>query len=169
MASQHTTHCFFGCNAGSGFHTFFNFLPRLEGARIIIVKGGPGTGKSTFISAIGDTFAQQGYDLEYQHCSLDPQSYDAVIVPALKAVVTAATGHHVFDPRNPGAVDEILNLGDHWDAERIRQHSKEIIEINREAERLFRKAFRVLNAARQFLANVEDIHIAHQDPRRCRQ
>ena len=85
MTSQHTTRCFFGCNAGSGFHTFFNFLPRLEGARIIIVKGGPGTGKSTFISAIGETFAQQGYDLEYQHCSLDPQSYDAVVVPALKA------------------------------------------------------------------------------------
>ena len=83
MTSQHTTRCFFGCNTGSGFHTFFNFLPRLEGARIIIVKGGPGTGKSTFISAIGETFAQQGYDLEYQHCSLDPQSYDAVVVPAL--------------------------------------------------------------------------------------
>ena len=165
MTNQHTTRCFFGCNAGSGFHTFFNFLPRLERARIIIVKGGPGTGKSTFISAVGETFAQQGYDLEYQHCSLDPQSYDAVVVPALKAVVTAATGHHVFDPKNPGAVDEILNLGDHWDTERIRQHSKEIIEINQEAERLFRKAFRVLNAARQFLTNVEDIHIAHQDPR----
>ena len=75
MASQHTTHCFFGCNAGSGFHTFFNFLPRLEGARIIIVKGGPGTGKSTFISAIGDTFAQQSYDLEYQHCSLFTKTY----------------------------------------------------------------------------------------------
>lgn len=59
MTSQHTTRCFFGCNAGSGFHTFFNFLPRLEGSRIIIVKGGPGTGKSTFISAIGETFAQR--------------------------------------------------------------------------------------------------------------
>ncbi len=165
MTEQHTTRCFFGCNAGSGFHTFFNFLPRLEGARIVIVKGGPGTGKSTFISAIGETFARQGYDLEYQHCSLDPRSYDAVVIPALKAVVTAATGHHVFDPDNPGAVDEILNLGDHWDTERLRRHAREIREINLEAERLFRSAFRVLNAARQFLANVEDIHRERQDPR----
>ena len=165
MTEQHTTRCFFGCNAGTGFHTFFNFLPRLEGARIIFVKGGPGTGKSTFIGAVGDAFARQGYDLEYQHCSLDPRSYDAVVIPALKAAVTAATGHHVFDPANPGAVDEILNLGDHWDTEKIRRHAREIMEINREAERLFRGAFRVLNAARQFLANVEDIREARQDPR----
>lgn len=153
----HVSRCFFGCNSAEGFHTFFNFLPDLDNAKMIIVKGGPGTGKSTFINRIGDTFAERGYELEYQHCSLDPESYDAVTIPEIRSVVVAATGHHVFDPRNPGAVDEILNLGDYWNIEGIRQHRKEILAINTASERKFHKVYRQLKAARLLLGNAENI------------
>lgn len=155
--SPHISRCFFGCNSAEGFHTFFNFLPDMDNAKMIIVKGGPGTGKSTFINGIGQAFADKGYDLEYQHCSLDPESYDAVIIPEIRSVVVAATGHHVFDPRNPGAVDEILNLGEYWDIDGIRQHRKEIIAINHASERKFLKVYRQLKAARVLLGNAEMI------------
>ena len=38
MTSQHTTRCFFGCNAGSGFHTFFNFYPGLKEHVLLLSK-----------------------------------------------------------------------------------------------------------------------------------
>lgn len=165
-ATPHVTRCFFGCNSADGFKTFFDFLPSLDNARIIIVKGGPGTGKSTFIGSIGKAFADLGYDLEYQHCSLDPESYDAVVIPEIRAVVVAATGHHVFDPRNPGAVDEILNLGEYWDADAIRPHRQEIMAVNEASDRKFRKVYRVLKAARLLLGNVEEVHAARRDPQK---
>jgi len=162
----HVSRCFFGCNSAEGFHTFFNFLPDLDNAKMIIVKGGPGTGKSTFINHIGDAFAGEGYELEYQHCSLDPESYDAVTIPEIRAVVVAATGHHVFDPRNPGAVDEILNLGEYWDGDGIRRHREEIIAINEKSERKFHKVYRQLKAARLLLANAENVTRESVDPKR---
>ncbi|ACS79931.1 hypothetical protein [Maridesulfovibrio salexigens] len=160
----HTSRCFFGCNSAEGFHSFFNFLPDMDNAKMVIVKGGPGTGKSTFIKQIGDAFTKEGYDLEYQHCSLDPESYDAVTIPEIKSIVVAATGHHVYDPRNPGAVDEILNLGDYWDVEGIRKHRKEIIEINSMAEGQFHKVYNQLKAARLLLANAEIISSSALNP-----
>ncbi|HML54208.1 MAG TPA: hypothetical protein PKC79_08945 [Solidesulfovibrio magneticus] len=163
--APHVKRCFFGCNSAEGFRTFFDFLPRLDNARIIIVKGGPGTGKSTFIGSVGKAFADQGYDLEYQHCSLDPQSYDAVVIPDIRAVVVAATGHHVFDPRNPGAVDEILNLGEYWDLDAIRPHRREIIAINEASEQKFHKVYRLLKAARLLLGNVEAVYAQRRDPK----
>ena len=163
--TPHVKRCFFGCNSAEGFRTFFDFLPRLDNARIIIVKGGPGTGKSTFISSVGKAFADRGHDLEYQHCSLDPQSYDAVIIPDIRAVVVAATGHHVFDPRNPGAVDEILNLGEYWDLDSIRPHRREIIAINEASDRKFRKVYRLLKAARLLLGNVEEVYAERRNPK----
>ncbi len=161
---SHTSRCFFGCNSAEGFHSFFNFLPDMDNAKMIIVKGGPGTGKSTFIKQIGDAFTKEGYDLEYQHCSLDPESYDAVTIPEIKSIVVAATGHHVYDPRNPGAVDEILNLGDYWDVEGIRKHRKEIIEINSMAEGQFHKVYNQLKAARLLLVNAEIISTSALNP-----
>ncbi len=163
--APHVKRCFFGCNSAGGFRTFFDFLPRLDNARIVIIKGGPGSGKSTFIGSVGKAFADRGYDLEYQHCSLDPQSYDAVVIPDIRAVVVAATGHHVFDPRNPGAVDEILNLGEYWNAEAIRPHRHEIIAINKASDRKFRKVYRLLKAARLLLGNVEEVYADGRDPR----
>ncbi|WP_147820749.1 hypothetical protein [Salidesulfovibrio onnuriiensis] len=164
--SPHVSRCFFGCNSAEGFHSFFNFLPDLDNAKMIIVKGGPGTGKSTFINRIGETFAGQGYDLEYQHCSLDPESYDAVTIPEIRSVVVAATGHHVFDPRNPGAVDEILNLGEYWDIEGIRTHREEILDINKASERKFHRVYRQLKAARLLLGNAESVSAEAMDRRK---
>ncbi|VVS94970.1 hypothetical protein [Desulfoluna spongiiphila] len=154
---------FFGCNSAHGFHCFFDFFHDLTDARISIIKGGPGTGKSTFLTQIADEMLNQGFSVELQHCSLDAQSLDAIIVPEIKAVVTAATGHHVFDPRHPGAVDEIINLGRYWDEAGIRRHSAEIQAITAESDRHFGRAYRFLAAAHLIRKNKADLSTEHQD------
>lgn len=150
--------CFFGCNTAYGFHSFFDPFAELDDAKILIVKGGPGTGKSTFIRSIAEIMMEKSYNIELQFCSLDCNSLDAVMIPSIKVGVVAGTGHHVLDPRNPGAIDEIINLGSYWDEDAIRLHGKEIVSINKKIDRIFRKVYNYLRAANLIKNNIEDIY-----------
>ena len=150
--------CFFGCNTAYGFHSFFDFFTELDNTKIFILKGGPGTGKSTFIRSIAEAMIEKGYDVELQFCSLDCNSLDALVVPSIKVAVVAATGHHVLDPKNPGAVDEIIDLGSYWNEDGIRLHASKIISSNKETDRLFRKVYRYLESANLIKNNIEDIY-----------
>lgn len=58
------------------------------------------------------------------------------------------TAPHVVDPVNPGAVDEILNMGQCWKEEGFKQFRKNIIDINKEVGRTFRRAYRYIGAAK---------------------
>ena len=46
------------------------------------------------------------------------------------------TSPHVVDPLTPGAVDEILNLGDALDKDILVKNKKEIINLNKEIGKL---------------------------------
>ena len=53
-------HYFPGNNTPQGFFSYYKYiLGQREANRIICVKGGPGTGKSTFMKRIGQRFAEQ--------------------------------------------------------------------------------------------------------------
>lgn len=53
-----------------------------------------------------------------------------------------------MDPINPGAVDEILNLGTCWKENGFKSHRNAIIHINKEIGETFRRAYRYLGAAK---------------------
>ena len=69
--------------------------------------------------------------------------------------MTQVTAPHVVDPKNPGAVDEIIHLGDHWNEKAIRANKKAIISCNKEVGRLFNRAYSYLAAAKIFLGEVK--------------
>lgn len=52
-----------------------------------------------------------------------------------------------MDPRNPGAVDEIINLGDFWDADKIQKNKDAILKDNFVISGLFNRAYRYIKAA----------------------
>lgn len=58
------------------------------------------------------------------------------------------TAPHVVDPVNPGAVDEILNMGQCWNEEGFKHFRRNIIDINKEVGRTFRRAYRYIGAAK---------------------
>lgn len=69
------TNFFLGANSGSGFQNLFSEIMDPETAfDIMILKGGPGVGKNTFMREIGRTMEQAGADVEYLWCSGDPDS-----------------------------------------------------------------------------------------------
>ena len=80
-----TTHFFLGANSGSGFQNLFpEILPLEDTYDLMILKGGPGVGKNTFMREVGKTLeAGRGRTVEYLWCSGDPDSLDGVVIPAI--------------------------------------------------------------------------------------
>lgn len=147
-----------GGNTPSGFYSFYDQIVGPSANRIFVIKGGPGVGKSSFMRKIADELLDRGYDVELHQCSADNGSIDGVYVPALDVALIDGTAPHVVDPKNPGAVDEIIHLGDYWDEAGLRRHRKAILEINSEYSFRFHRAYDALAAARHFHDEWESYH-----------
>lgn len=142
-------HVFPGGNTPAGFYSYYRYILLQDAAsRIFVVKGGPGVGKSTFMRKIGEAMGEAGHPVEYMHCSSDPGSLDGLVIPGLRAALIDGTAPHVVDPQNPGAVDEIVNLGQYWSLSGIKEHRGEIVETNAAVGVLFERAYRYLGAAK---------------------
>ncbi|QVK17924.1 ATPase [Mycoplasmatota bacterium] len=143
-------HVFPGGNTTQGFYSFYDYiLPQEEANHIYCLKGGPGVGKSSFMKKIGKKMTDLNYFVEYHHCSSDPNSLDALVIPSLKIALIDGTSPHIVDPQNPGAVDEILNLGQFWNEEGMKQHKHDVINTNEDIKRQFDKAYQYLKAAKE--------------------
>ena len=148
-----------GGNTSRGFFSYYDYiLEQEEAERIFVLKGGPGVGKSTFMRKIGEEMAQRGYDVEFMHCSSDDASLDGVVIPALGIALIDGTAPHVVDPKNPGAVDEIINLGGFWDEEGMRKNREAILKENKEVGRLFGRAYKYIKAASCIYDDMREIY-----------
>ena len=152
-------HYFPGNNTPQGFFSYYKYiLGQREANRIICIKGGPGTGKSTLMKRIGEKFAKLGEDIDYLHCSADENSLDGVILKNRRIALIDGTSPHITDPVTPGAVDKIINLGEFWNEEGIAANKEEIIDLNEESSRWYRIAYNYLNAAKSVYRSLEDIY-----------
>lgn len=139
---------FLGANTPKGFVSLFDELYNpYDKARAYIIKGGPGTGKSTFMKKIADKAEKSGFFTERVYCSSDPSSLDAVIVPQMNFSICDGTSPHVVEPRFPGVAENILNLGEFWDAEKLRKNGDEIRGLFFENSLYHRKSGKYLAAA----------------------
>ncbi|GLB59145.1 PRK06851 family protein [Cytobacillus sp. NCCP-133] len=157
-----TLNYFAGGNTARGFHSLFD--SNLQGLdRLFILKGGPGTGKSSLMKAIGAELSEKGYDLEYIHCSSDNNSIDGVIIPALKAGIVDGTAPHVIEPKAPGAVDEYINLGEAWDSRKLAGKKEEITTLANQISSSFTTAYETFAIALKIHDEWENIYIENMN------
>lgn len=116
---------FLGETTPYGFRTDFGKTISAEGYYTYILKGGPGTGKSGLMKRIALKFSDTD-DIELYYCSSDPDSLDAVVLKNHRAIVVDGTAPHMFDAAYPGISQTILNLGECWDCEVLRDSAREI-------------------------------------------
>ncbi|MGV3465110.1 MAG: PRK06851 family protein [Heyndrickxia sp.] len=129
-----------GGNTGRGFYNLFD--SNLKGLdRLFILKGGPGTGKSSLMKRLAHEWGQKGYSIELIHCSSDNDSIDGIIIPSLKVGVVDGTAPHVIEPLAPGAIEEYINLGRAWNSEYLIQHKEKIVEIQKKISKTFQSAY----------------------------
>jgi hypothetical protein len=151
-----------GGNTPQGFFSYYKYLPyRTE--HTFIIKGGPGTGKSTFMKRIGKELIEQGYDIEYHWCSSDNNSLDGLVVPELNITIFDGTAPHMLDPVYPGAVEEIINVGAFWDSTHLQTYKKEIISLTNLIKRRFQQVYRYLKSAKQIYDDWKEYYTINLD------
>ena len=128
---------FLAANSCEGFVSHFTDCFSYEdGWRAIIIKGGPGSGKSSFMKYMVSFAEKKGYSAELSPCSSDPQSLDGVIIRDIKTVFLDGTAPHIVEPVYPGACEEIVNLGQFWDSQRLFDKRDEIVLLTKENKKL---------------------------------
>ncbi len=155
---------FAGANTARGFVSAYPSMIR-EGdfSRVYILKGGSGTGKSSFMKACAARAETAGASVTLLLCSSDPTSADAVILTGKDGRRTAildGTAPHTADPALPGAVGEILNLGQFWQPETLIGARAEIAQGNAKKRAAYARTYRYLaaygeitSASRELLAD----------------
>lgn len=140
---------FAGGNTCLGFYSLYNnVIQQKDALKIFIIKGGPGVGKSTFMKNIGIAMLEKGYDIENFWCSSDNNSLDGIVIKNLNVGIMDGTAPHVIDPKTPGAVDEIINLGDHWNEAKLIKNKMYILKDFKKVSRCFQTAYSSLKGAK---------------------
>ncbi len=163
MSKAHIKKMFPGAVTSQGFYSYYHYMIQQDSNHIFVLKGGPGVGKSTFMKKIGQTMLDYGYDIEYHCCSSDNGSIDGVVIPKLKIALLDGTAPHIVDPKNPGAVDEIVNLGEYWNEEMIKKSKNEILSCNLKVSGYFQRAYFALQEAKIALDEWKYYTKAYQD------
>ena len=143
---------FLAANSSEGFVSYFyDNYDCADGWRAYIIKGGPGTGKSSFMKYVAVNAVDTGYTVELCPCSSDPDSLDGVIIKDIRVIILDGTAPHVVEPKFAGICEEIINLGEFWDSKKLRIKAKEIINATAKNKKLHKTAAAYISAAGELI------------------
>jgi len=129
-----------------GFYTFIPGL--LEGLKkVYVLKGAPGSGKSTLIRSLGDEMSERGYEVDFWMSAEDSMNPEGLYIIQLECAVVNGNLPVAIDPRYPGLTGSIVNLSEYLDEMSISPWGAEIVELvdqvlvqSRAAEELLHQA-----------------------------
>ncbi|MBE6686966.1 MAG: hypothetical protein E7591_07010 [Ruminococcaceae bacterium] len=137
---------FASANSGYGFiNMFADAFKDLE--HLYIIKGGSGTGKSSFMKRAAKYAQKRGYRVEYCLCSSDPDSIDGIIIHGIEVGIIDGTSPHNADTKYPGAYDEIINTGDFWNSGILIKKRDKIEKLTDYKQMLYKRSYLFLKAA----------------------
>ena len=148
---------FLGANSREGFASLYRYFPGAEDAFLHIVKGGPGTGKSSFMRRIGAAAEAHGLDVHYVLCSGDPASLDGVYIPALRLAWTDGTAPHTAEPECFGVDSDYVNLGMFCRTPFRAEDGAELHTLTRQYKQLYAEAYRMLAKAQRVETGAPDL------------
>ena len=122
---------FLAANSCQGFISFFEDAYSVnDDWRACIIKGGPGTGKSSFMRKIAAIGEKYGHSPILCPCSSDPDSLDAVIFEDKKIIIFDGTPPHTVEPKTFGICETIINLGEFLDSNKLMPQKREVLAAN---------------------------------------
>lgn len=149
---SNTLDFFLGSNTPEGFVSLFDEITGLYKDYLsYVIKGGPGTGKSTLMKKVAAEASLFEPYLERIHCSSDPNSLDAVILPGAKVSIADGTPPHVIEPQYPGAYESVINFCDCWDEEDLQKNREAVIDLSQKISACHRQCVGLLKAAHSLL------------------
>lgn len=147
MDIQHTRSWFLGANAPGGFASLYSQLSDPDRGRLFILKGGPGSGKSTFMRAVSRAAKARGLAVEEILCSGDPDSLDAVCIPGWHLAYADGTAPHVLEPVCPGGAELYLNFSPFSDGAALAADRQQLADAFLRYRTAYAHAYRWIAAA----------------------
>ena len=160
LASPKTQSYFASSNGGRGFTSYFGqIFDNSKFERLYILKGGPGTGKSSIMRNMYELALGEGAICELILCSSDPDSLDGLIITTKKGKmgILDGTAPHTRDTLTPGAIDEIIDLGRFWDSGELTKYKTAIVELNSKKRNAYENAYSILASALGYLQRKNEI------------
>ena len=137
---------FFAASNGRG--GFVNYFPQVFNeracARLFIIKGGPGTGKSRFMREVADAAEARGLGVKYYYCSSDPKSLDGIIIEEMRLGFLDGTPPHACEPTLAGAREQIIDLGAFWNEAILQARRDEIRLLASKKTESYKRAYTLL-------------------------
>lgn len=147
---------FLGNNSGYGFWNDYD--AELKGKdRVALLKGGPGTGKSTLMKKIAEYAKKAGHDIELWYCSGDPNSLDGVYIKDTNRAVVDATAPHASGVDIPVVKDRIFDLAQSLKPYKLRGVREDIEKLMNCKKQCFMRAYQHLKSALCHLYNQFEI------------
>ena len=140
------THFFLGANSAEGFYGLYDQLLDAKLYDLIILKGTPGCGKSTFMRRVAAALEERGLETVYIHCSGDPDSLDGVIAPAIRTAIVDGTAPHVLEPRYALAHERYVDLSQCCDSAAAKEVANGLTALTDAYRASYREAYHVLRA-----------------------
>ena len=137
---------FLGNNTAYGF--VGNYETELKNKRrVILLKGGPGTGKSSILKRLAAEAKNRGFDYELWYCSGDPDSLDGVYIKELDTAIVDATAPHASGADLPKIKDFLYDLASSLSYDKLSAHKAEIEKILKNKKQHFVRAYQHLKVA----------------------
>ncbi len=156
--NKNTSRDFFAAqNSYYGFINHFDSVFNPEKyQKIFILKGGPGTGKSSLMKRIANRFENMA-DVTKIYCSSDINSLDGVIISkgGQRIAILDGTAPHERDAVIPGAIDELVNLGEFWDSAKLELKREKILSLNKEKKKHYKSAYDFLSVAGMYSKKIK--------------
>ena len=138
------TDFFAGTNTDKGFCGYLEHYFE-DAERLFIIKGTPGSGKSTLMKRLARDCEEKGFTVWRILCSSDPESLDGIYLPLLKRGVADGTSPHVLEPKHPLAKEILFDTGRFIDAGRL--NTAGILKASALKSECYRKGYGYIKAA----------------------
>lgn len=140
---------FLGGVSATGFRSRFSARLQAPDTYTYILKGGPGTGKSTLMKRLAAAFPDEAVSL--YSCASDPGSLDAVALEERGVIVVDGTAPHVMEAAYPLVSQEIRDLAVHLKKADLQAHAAEIRECFQENAQYHQRT-------RQYVQAIASLH-----------
>ena len=150
---------FLGANTPDGFYSLFNELYNpYDNWNMYIIKGGPGTGKSSMMKQIAKAALKNGFYTEHIYCSSDPLSLDGLIIPQIKTSIADGTSPHIINPVFPGVCEHTVDLSEYWNCDKLKANSDNIKRLTTDNSKYHKSSVKYLKTASVIENEISEIY-----------
>lgn len=146
-------------------HGFYSLYPAIREQLdyLFIIKGAPGTGKSTLIKNIADTLIEKGEKIEIIRSPKDNELLDGLIIPRLNIGLLVSSPPFTLEAKYVGAREEEIDLNEGLKMQQLLTWKHEIIHLTDLLEKKYEEAVYHLAKAKEIHLEHEKIYIEHMN------